>query len=794
MITGAEASLVFGVAKNALGVVGRGLEYNSTRDNLEAAVNDLSPMVDQIEDSMKEMNLSTKHVRKLKKLLEKNRDDLKNNQIKWYNWVLAPISQWKLSREHAALERFVSVQTQLQMFQLLVKILFTLSPQGQSHESAHNSDRTTFDNRFAERFPRFTVGLDGNSMQELKAILLGHDLKVQGELQVLNLYGIPGSGKTTMAEALCRDRQVQGNFNQNIIFETLGSKSKSDEAMVRKLREKVTACGQSPVLLVLDDVWPHPENIEMINNLTLPAGSRILVTSRAAMTTVKTRCVEVRPLSPGDAETLFLHSIQPSNIDFKDPENRKILIEILEGCKGLPLAIEFVGRKLHGNQPIEAFQKMQLEWSQGRSILDSHEDLLTRLQNSVDESMKECFMDLGLFPEDQKIPFTPLIDMWIELFELNEPAILSAVLTIQRLIAMNLADRVIVRRKIGRDLDNYYNNHFLMQHDLFRELAIHMSLKEPLENRRSLIIDIYGNPNDPPKWWPKQPQSVAAPSILSISTDQNITPNWCNIQAAATVVLVLNLKTSEYTLPEFIKDMKNLKLLIVTNYGVFKTDLRNLQLLASLLSLKTIRFEQISISSLCDLKKVHKLSLYLCDVKEAFENNSFDFSEAMPKLEDLSIEYCKDLVNLPTGLFNIVAMKKLTISSCHKFIRLPEEIGKLENLETLRITYCAAFEQIPDSITKLKNLSLLDISFCVSLKKLPDNIGKLQNLKRLYMTGCSTRELPDSVIDLNKLESVICDEYASLCWEVVIKNWFYMLKRDVNITKTDMDVNLDWLF
>ncbi|XP_054784877.1 probable disease resistance protein At5g66900 isoform X1 [Prosopis cineraria] len=276
--------------------------------------------------------------------------------------------------------------------------------------------------------------------------------------------------------------------------------------------------------------------------------------------------------------------------------------------------------------------------------------------------------------------------------------------------------------------------------------------------------------------------------ILSLSTDQKVTPGWCNIQGPRAVVLVLNLKTIEYILPEFIKEMKNLKVLIVTNYGFCTTELKNLELLGSLLSLKRIRLQQVSVPSLCDLKNVHKLSLYMCEVENAFENSSIDFSEAMPKLEDLSIEYCKDLVKLPTGLFNIAALRNLTISNCHKFIGLPEEIEKLEKLKLLRISYCADIEEMPKSITKLKSLSFLDMSFCVSLKRLPEEIGELQNLKKLYMAGCPVLELPKSITDVGKLESVICDEYAYPLWEV-IKYRFSGL----SIKTVTMEISLNWL-
>jgi hypothetical protein len=37
-----------------------------------------------------------------------------------------------------------------------------------------------------------------------------------------------------------------------------------------------------------------------------------------------------------------------------------------------------------------------------------------------DINKKECFMDLGLFPDDQRIPVTVLVDMWRELYNLDE--------------------------------------------------------------------------------------------------------------------------------------------------------------------------------------------------------------------------------------------------------------------------------------------------------------------------------------------------------------------------------------
>ena len=87
-----------------------------------------------------------------------------------------------------------------------------------------------------------------------------------------------------------------------------------------------------------------------------------------------------------------------------------------------------VGRSLHG-QPVEIWRSRLMKLSEGQSIVDSKTDLRKCLQSSLDAlndedvMLNECFMDLGSFPEDQKIPATALIDMWAELYKLDEDGV-----------------------------------------------------------------------------------------------------------------------------------------------------------------------------------------------------------------------------------------------------------------------------------------------------------------------------------------------------------------------------------
>lgn len=117
-------------------------------------------------------------------------------------------------------------------------------------------------------------------------------------------------------------------------------------------------------------------------------------------------------------------------------------------CGGLPLSLQIIGSKLRG-KPIEFWQIMVKELSQhGGSLLNSDAEVLAFLQTCLDvledkSIVRECFMDLGLFPEDQMIPVSALFDIWTELHNLNEE--FCAMPFIYDLTSRNLTSVVVTR-------------------------------------------------------------------------------------------------------------------------------------------------------------------------------------------------------------------------------------------------------------------------------------------------------------------------------------------------------------
>lgn len=102
--------------------------------------------------------------------------------------------------------------------------------------------------------------------------------------------------------------------------------------------------------------------------------------------------------------------------------------------------------------------------------------------------------------------------------------------------------------------------------------------------------------------------------------------SWRNIQAPKVKALVMNFQTRNYTLPKFLEKMVELKVIIITNYGLFPAELSNFQLLKSLPNLKRIRLEKVSIPSLCNAlvpsRSVKKISLFMCNIGQAFGNST----------------------------------------------------------------------------------------------------------------------------------------------------------------------------
>lgn len=649
--------------------------------------------------------------------------------------------------------------------------------------------------------PDFVIGLD-DTLNELKAELL------REESSVLVLTALPGCGKTTLVQKLCKDHKIEEKFKTNIMFVKVSKTAdlklivqnlyqhNSRTAPVLRDEEDARNCleqllkdiGPSPILLVLDDVWDETEYLIDKFRFQIPE-YKILVTSRFIFKEFGP-VYELKKLNHEEAVTLFRYHAK-----LEDGSSKEDLVkEVVQHCKRVPLALNLIGLSLCG-RPRVIWQRELKKWSKwDSSLLDfKDEELLLRLKSSLDvlgtedPILKECFLDLGSFLEDTKIPVTALIDIWTEFHELEEDDATAFLFDLSR---SNMANVVVTRKDVDEE-DDYYSEHFVTQHDMLRELAIHQCRQDPETQRKRLILEL--NEKNLRDRWKELNERTFHAHLVSITTDGNFSSNWCNMNLPEAEVLILNFQSENYALPYFLKNMSKLKVLIITNHGFFPTKLTNFELLGSLTNLKRIRFERVVIPPLSEtsvkLEKLQKLSFFMCKVGQAF--GSIQRSEPFPNLEELNIDYCTDFVELPMGFCDMVknALRKLSITHCHKLLTLPEQIGEMDCLEVLRLRSCIDLESLPDSICNFSRLNFLDISDCFSIRDLPEEIGNLCCLEKLNLNGCSRlQELPPSVLDFKRLKDVVCDEELKELWESYLPR-----EAEIKIRLAEVNINLNWL-
>ncbi|KAB1201833.1 hypothetical protein CJ030_MR8G004369 [Morella rubra] len=784
--------------------------------SLQSTLAKLKPVIEQIERSHRELRRPEEEIEGLIKQINKGEDHVRK---------CSTLRRWNYYKRYSYTKKLHALDQEIIRFFQLDAIALSWRT---GEENSLRLQEIFARLHLAERDggwvsysipgpPEFSVGLDVH-LKELKMQLL------KEEVSLLLLTAPGGCGKTTLVKLLGHDEEIKDVYKGNLYFVTVSKtpnlmviiqtlfdqkgdrvlEFQSDEDAINKLEQYLLKrIADHPILLILDDVWSDSFVKKFEFDFRIP-NYKILVTSRIKFPVCKF-IYELRPLNDEDSMTLFRHSanLQDTSSFISEEDVKKIV----KRCGGFPLAIKLIGRSLNG-RPAAVWHKSV---TSDHSILRTAEDLLRCFQSSIDlldEEITNCFMDLGSFPEDQRIRVDALIDMWSELYKrernrsndkgFREKIMKDAMNAIGMLdeIAMrNLASFVVTRKDAScHDVGCYCTEDFVLQHDLLRELAIQQSSKEPLiEHRKRLILDISGN--NVLDWWTEQREQPINAFLLSITTDEMFSSsNWCNILPTKVEVLVLNFHSKKYILPEFVEKMEKLKVLIVTNHGFFPADLGNFQLLGSAPNLKRIRLEKVSVHSLWEtpvqLKSLEKMSLFMCNIGQAFTYGTIQVSEVLPNLTEINIDYCKDMVKLPVALCGIVHLKKLSITNCHNLDELPEEIGMLVNLEVLRLRSCTDLSKLPDSITNLHMLSMLDISDCLKIRGLPKQIGELKNLEELHMKGCSQLgRLPESTKDLAKLELVICDEEGKQLWAHVKEEFLPNLK----IKVAEKDINLNWL-
>uniref|UniRef100_M1APS8 R2 n=1 Tax=Solanum tuberosum TaxID=4113 RepID=M1APS8_SOLTU len=176
-------------------------------------------------------------------------------------------------------------------------------------------------------------------------------------------------------------------------------------------------------LVVVDDVW-HREAWESLKR-ALPDnnnGSRVILTTRkedvAERVDDKGFSHKLRFLNKEESWDLLCKKLHPENkmssADLFSPSMKRLATEMVEKCRGLPLAIVVLGGLLSYRKGVDEWQKVKTHlWQHMKNDSVEISHILSLSYNDLSFELKQCFLYIGSFQEDHVIDAEKLMRLWL---------------------------------------------------------------------------------------------------------------------------------------------------------------------------------------------------------------------------------------------------------------------------------------------------------------------------------------------------------------------------------------------
>ncbi|XP_075654352.1 TMV resistance protein N-like [Castanea sativa] len=549
----------------------------------------------------------------------------------------------------------------------------------------------------------YLVGIDSR-VKEIKSLLNTKS----NEVCFLGIHGLPGIGKTTIANVVycIIARQFEGscflekvrensiNYGMIQLQKKLLSKILQDDSYLmvdsefegtNLIRERICC---KKVLLVLDDV----DNSEQIKKLLgtcdwFASGSVVIITTKDThvLTALpKGRLIyKVKELGQCEARDLFnRHAFHPN--EHKE-DYSKLAEQIISYATGHPLALKVMGSDLR--------EKSIGEWTSAFEMYKNsqHETIQEKLKISfigLNKNEKDIFLDIACFFKGRKKDYVVKI-----------------------LDACDLYLDSGIERLIDKCLITVDKHGTLEMHDLLQQMGREIVQEEPggLENRSRIWCH-----EDAKKLLTRNKGSDKIRGIM-----------WCEPKP-----ITVSLRASAF------KKMENLKFLIVKNVQTSK----KLKYFFHELRLFEWSDYNFSLPSEFCPPKLVGLEVSCIRLPKLFGQGCHN-----KYLRSIKLEGCQSIKRVP----NLCApnLETLYISNCENLIEIHDSIGLLDKLECWNLHYCKKLQTLPRTLKWNKRFNL---GSCPRLERFPDVHPETKCLGDFIVFDSNIREWPLSLRYLTK--------------------------------------------
>ncbi|XP_021895134.1 disease resistance RPP13-like protein 4 [Carica papaya] len=547
-------------------------------------------------------------------------------------------------------------------------------------------------------------------------------LKSQDELLHVGIVGMGGLGKTMIAKKIFNDKNVNDRFDKKIwvsvsqdfteerimknMLEQLGYQgSFLDDLswMMRKFNELIVK--DKSYLLIMDDVWTV--KFEWWNEIcsclkqSSDRNNCVIITSRNERVIVSmghdSSHIHWPPFLDENQSWSLLCKVAfaPNKGECPSDQLKQIGMEILQKCKGLPLAIKAIGGLLasKGFYPIEwenvnnNFHELTMEKDNETSFVVAS---LQLSYNHLPSHLRQCLLCFSIYPEDYVINAEKLVHWWVGEGlvhnSINRDSFGISVTELGFKYLSELISRCLVE-VAGPDMDGKIYN--CRVHDMVRDLLI-MSVK----------YEGLGNFDE------KGKQKPTADTL------------WLGL-------------SSEIAEGKSLTTSPKLRALVLMKSG------------SKLHFDKKVTTRYLNSIRVLDLSKIEL---------DTSQEDLFDWLSCLKRLACLNLSGVTGLKELPSSVEKLLNLQILVLNGCTSLSKVHPSITNLKRLIILDLGSCPLLKSLPQGIEKLVRLQELS---GLRLVKQDDNkscklieLGKLMDLRVLRINICSETEISQNELEV----------------------------------------------